>query len=205
MKTASLAAAAVAAACMVLSCGSAGGSGSGSGGGGGVQRSWNFEDPAKGVDRWELTSSEFWQYTGDIALAYDNTVFGNGMLRFDLDFSDPKNQSDWSEPKLKIDLLRAVGLKGMGSFAYDFYFTPTGRNKGSFKTKIFSNNVLDASIDIPDSGEDTGNGFVKVRVIVPFKPTSAFITDMRLSIIGSNTDYAGPVFIDNIEFIPIGQ
>ncbi|GHV29414.1 hypothetical protein AGMMS4952_15100 [Spirochaetia bacterium] len=202
MKSAKLCsvAAAFAAAFLVFSCASTGGSG-----GGGFAGGWNFDDPAKGTDRWGLARSEFYQYTGDIAISQDSETFGDGKLRIDLDFSAPENQKDWCEPKLVIDLPRSINIGGFGSLAYDFYFDPSARNQGNFQTKIFTNTSapIDANGGIPSSGEELENGFTHVEVVIPFKPTKGFITDLRLSIVGSGTDYVGPVFIDNIRFLPI--
>jgi mannan endo-1,4-beta-mannosidase len=185
----------------VLSCAS-------TGGGGGAQKEWTFDDAGKGTDGWYLTKAEFWQYTGDIDLGYDDSAFGDGMLRLDLDFSNPANQNDWSEPKLAIDFLRAVGLRGIGSFTFDFYFDPSARNQGQFQTKIYTEyggGKIDTVQPLSSSGETMPNGFVKVQASIPIEPVSTFINSIRFSVVGSNTDYVGPVYIDNIRFVPVGE
>jgi hypothetical protein len=194
-KVISVMAAAVLAVSLMVSCASTEGA---AGGGAGA---WDFDDPAAETAGWELTPGEFYQYRGDITLSYDNTTFGNGMLRLDLDFSDEIN-NEWSEPKLKNDFPKAFNVKGITRFAFDFYYNPSYRTNGVFKAKVFSNNgaSVDSSGDIPDEGEDAGNGFVKTQAAILIMPTAGFMPDMRFSIAGSLTDYKGPVFIDNMRW-----
>jgi hypothetical protein len=191
-------AAAAFAACLVFSCASTGGGGGEKGGGAGA---WDFDDPAAETAGWELTPGEFYQYHGDIALSYDDTTFGNGMLRLDVDFTNDIN-NEWSEPKIKNDFPKAVNIKGITRFAFDFYYNPSYRTNGSFKAKVFSNNgaSVDSTGEIPEGGEDAGNGFLKTRAAILIMPTAGFMPDMRFSIAGSLTDYKGPVFFDNMRW-----
>ncbi|MDR3284578.1 MAG: hypothetical protein LBS97_05320 [Treponema sp.] len=197
-------AAVVAALCLLVSCASK----DAGGGGAAAAYEWNFDNAGAGTDRWELTPSEFYQYTGPINLSWDDQTFGNGALKIDLDFSDPANQNNWSEPKLKIDFLRAVNLRGLGAVSFDFYFDPSLRNMGQFQTQIYAEYTggkVQAISPISSSGETLENGFVKVKAVIPFEPVKAFLTNIRLSLVGSDTDYVGPVYIDNIRFDPLAQ
>ncbi|MDR0375782.1 MAG: hypothetical protein LBH85_08685 [Treponema sp.] len=194
--------AAILVAALAVSCASSGG-----GNGGGAAKSagpagvWAFDDPAEETAGWELTPSEFYQYRGDIALSYDDATFGNGMLRLDVDFTNDIN-TEWSEPKLKIDLPKSINMKGVTQFAFDFYYNPSYRTTGSFKAKVFSNNgaSVDSAADIVEDGEDAGDGFVKTNAVILIMPTAGFLPDMRFSIAGSLTDYKGPVFLDNLRW-----
>jgi len=195
--------AALLASALVLSCASSGGGGkSGGGGARGPEGRWTFENPDAETGGWELASDEFYQYKGAASLSRDDTTFGRGMLRLDVDFTAAKD-FEWSEPKLKNDFPRAFNMKGITKFAFDFYYNPSLASGGNFKSKIFSNSnglrVDFTGNDILD-GEDAGNGFLKAPVEILIMPTAGFMTDMRLSIAGYLTDYKGPVFFDNMRW-----
>ncbi|GMO63699.1 MAG: hypothetical protein Ta2A_10990 [Treponemataceae bacterium] len=160
-------------------------------------KEWNF-DAAADTDGFRVANGEFWQYVGNPALSYDGTSFGSGMLQFELDFSPAANQTSWSEVKFKTDLPEAVNLGGVSRFTFDLYFNPAFRTKGGFQTKVFANNGIDANGAISTEGSDAGNGFVKTVVTLDLTPSTASISDLTLSIVGSETDYKGPVYIDNI-------
>jgi hypothetical protein len=171
------------------------------GGKGGGSASWDFDDPAADTAGWELATTEFYQYHGDIKLSRDDTTFpGNGVLRLDVDFTKDA-ALEWSEPKIKIDLPRAFNVKGVTQWTFDFYYNPALRSSGSFKTKVFTGGVnIDSAGDIPEDGEDAGNGFVKTTASILIMPTAGFLTDMRFSVAGYLTDYNGPVFFDNMRW-----
>ena len=165
-------------------------------------RSWTFEDPDAGTNGWRLATDEFYQYRASAALTRDDTTFGRGMLRLDVDFSGAKN-IEWSEPKLKNEFRRSINMRGITQFAFDFYYNPSLCTTGTFKAKVFSNsnglNVDFTSNDI-GGGEDAGNGYLKVPMAILIMPTGGNMSDMRLSIAGCLTDYKGPVFFDNLRW-----
>ena len=165
--------------------------------------SWEFSDPEKGVQGWELANSEFYQYHGPIKLSYDNTTLGKGLLRLDVDFTLSKDL-EWSEPKMRNDFPKAYNMKGKTRFMYDFYYKPDLHSPdGHFKSKIFTNGngiLVDSSGDAIEGGEDAGEGFVKKTVTILIMPISGFMTDLRFSIAGYLTEYKGPVFFDNMRF-----
>ncbi|MDR2535790.1 MAG: hypothetical protein LBD29_07145 [Treponema sp.] len=163
-------------------------------------KEWTFDTPAA-VREWEPATGEFWQYTGDIQLSHDMDATGSGAMRIDLDFSVPENQNDWSEPKIRTALAPPFDLTGYTELRFDFYYIPAHLTKGGFQAKIFASEGLEASASIPQEGEKRSNGLVKIQMVIKTTPSTAKITGLTFSIIGSNTDYAGPVFIDNIRFV----
>jgi hypothetical protein len=188
-------------AALVLSCAS-----SGSGGGGGGRAplgTWNFEDPNADTMGWYLANAEFYQYKGSAKLSRDDTTFGKGLLRLDVDSTGHKD-SEWSEVKMANDFPKSINMKGIDKFEFDFYYNPSLRSTGSFKPKIWSNNgskfINEAGIDI-EGGEDMGNGFYKASVEIYIMPGAGFIPDMRFGIAGCMTDYKGPVYIGNIAWV----
>ena len=163
---------------------------------------WDFDDPDGGTQGWELANGEFYMYKGTSALSRDDTTFGNGVLRLDVDFTQSKDL-EWSEPKMKNDFPKSFNMKGITQFSFDFYYNPALRTDGVFKSKVFSNsNGLKVDFTGEDivGGEDAGNGFLKVPVSILIMPGPGFMTDMRFSIAGYLTDYKGPVFFDNLRW-----
>jgi hypothetical protein len=189
--------------CVTLSCASSGGSSSGASSGGGGRSAlgtWTFENPDKETNGWYLATSEFYQYKGATKLSRDDTTFGRGMLRLDVDFTG-HGDIDWSEVKMANDFPKSIDMKGINIFAFDMYYNPSLRTGGSFKPKIWSNNgdkfINEGGMDI-EGGEDAGNGFVKAHSEIMIVPTRGFIPDMRFSIAGCLTDYKGPLFFEII-------
>jgi len=192
----------LAGAVLVTSCASSGGGGGG-GGARGPVGVWTFEDPNADTQGWYLANSEFYQYKGPAKLSRDETTFGKGVLRLDVDYTGYQ-ESEWSEIKMAIDFPKSINMKNVDKFAFDFYYNPSLRKSGVFKPKIWSNNgskfINETGIDI-EGGEDMGNGFLKAYVEIYIMPGGGFIPDMRLSIAGYLTDYKGPIFFGNIAWV----
>jgi len=185
------------------SCASTGGGGGGGSGARAPLGVWTFDNPDDETGGWWLSNAEFYQYKGQAKLSRDDTTFGNGMLRLDVDFTGHQNL-DWSEVKIANDFPKSINMRNISRFAFDFYYNPSLCSGGAFKPKIWSNNgskfINETGLDI-QGDEDMGNGFLKAHVEIFITPSGGFIPDMRLSIAGSLTDYKGPVFFDNIQWI----
>jgi len=190
------------AAVFAVSCASTGG-----GGGTGGERAplgvWTFENPDNDTGGWWLTNAEFYQYKGAAKLSRDDTTFSKGMLRLDVDFTGHKD-IEWAEVKIANDFPKSINMKNISRFAFDFYYNPSLRTCGVFKPKIWSNNgskfINETGLDM-EEGEKMDNGFIKVHVEIFITPSGGFIPDMRMSVAGSLTDYKGPVFFDNIQWV----
>jgi mannan endo-1,4-beta-mannosidase len=192
----------------LCACASSGGGGGGSSGGGGGGRPgeggvWTFDNPDFETEGWYLANSEFYQYHGSAKLSREDTAFGGGMLRLDVDYTQDKD-SEWSEVKMANDFPKSINMKGIDKFAFDFYYNPSLRSEGMFKPKIWSNNgskfINETGIDI-EGGDAVGDGWYKAKVEIYIMPGAGFIPDMRLSIAGYLTDYVGPVYFDNIAWV----
>jgi len=108
-----------------------------SSGGGGARAPlgvWTFENPDNDTGGWWLTNAEFYQYKGPAKLSRDDTTFGKGMLRLDVDFTGHQNL-DWSEVKLANDFPKSINMKNISRFAFDFYYNPSFSKSGTFKPK----------------------------------------------------------------------
>jgi len=163
---------------------------------------WKFGNKANGTCGWDLATSEFYQYPGTAKLSWDGDTLGMGLLRLDVDYTKAK-ELEWSEVKIFSDFPKSLNMKGKTRFTFDFFYNPTFATNGHFKAKVFSNNngflINDVSDEIT-GGANAGKGFLKVRVVIPVKSVSGFMTDMRFSIAGYLTDYKGPVFFDNLRW-----
>ncbi|MCL2809961.1 MAG: glycoside hydrolase family 26 protein, partial [Treponema sp.] len=166
--------------------------------------SWNFLDPSAGTAGWEAVPNEFWAYSGTAVLSRDDSTFGRGMLRFDVDFTADSHR-DWSEPKLRYTFSEPFSLEGIVRFTFDFYYNPYYASGGHFRSKIIA---LDDNVTVLDSvssgisGEEEVGDFVKATVSLRIRNTGRSMDGMLLSIAGYMTDYKGPVFFDNLRWEP---
>jgi len=164
---------------------------------------WKFGNQANGTCGWELATTEFYQYPGTAKLSWDGTTLGMGLLRLDVDFTKAK-ELEWSEVKMFSDFPKSLNMKGKTKFTFDFFYNPKlATTDGHFKAKVFSNNsgfLVNDNSDEITGGSNAGQGFLKIKVTIPIRPVSGFMTDMRFSIAGYLTDYKGPVFFDNLRW-----
>ncbi|MCL1931337.1 MAG: hypothetical protein FWF55_05935 [Treponema sp.] len=200
MKAFKCALAVIAISILVFSCASSGGS---SGEAGSVVPiSWDFDDPSADTAGWRVATGEFWDYSGTAALSRDDATFGNGMLKFDVDFS-ANSKSEWSEPKIRTSVGKAVSLKGYSKFTFDIYYNPELSSSGGFNSKVIAQygtgTTTESVGSVINAQDDAGNGFLKATVSLPIRSSGSMDT-VIFSIAGYLTDYKGPVFFDNIRW-----
>ncbi|MCL2209595.1 MAG: glycoside hydrolase family 26 protein [Treponema sp.] len=163
---------------------------------------WNFDNPSEGTAGWKVVPDEFWAYSGTAQLSRDDTVFGKGMLRFDVDFTADSGK-DWSEPKIKFIFKEPVDMGGLVNFSFDFYYNPNFSTGGHFKSKIIAlngNSTLVDSVSGAISGRDETGEYLKAPVTLSIRNTKGKMDSMLLSIAGYLTDYKGSVFFDNLRW-----
>lgn len=159
---------------------------------------WKFDDENVGVSNWKYGGN--WAYNGkDITVSYDKEI-GQGSLKLDVDYSKDVAAS-WSEVKLQNDFSEPKNFNGYNLLTYDFIYDPSKMTTGEFKTKLFITDIADVNIDIDtDNAEDMGDGLKKAKVKLEFASKNKEVSSVILGIIGSSTDYSGPIYIDNISF-----
>lgn len=193
------------AAALVFSCASGGG-----GGGGGSAPSepvegfsWNFADPAVGSNGWTVAVDEFWDHKGTANVSWDDTTFGRGMLRLDLDFTADKG-SEWSEPKMNYAFETPFEMKGITNFSFDVIYNPEFSTTGYFKCKIMTfngtRNTSEAEDQRINAQDEVGNGYLKATVNMRPRRSTTPMDRLIFAIVGYRTDYKGPVFIENMRF-----
>jgi hypothetical protein len=185
---------------LMFSCASAGGAKTDQAAPG-IKYSWSFDDPAAGTAGWYMVPDEYWDFHGTAELSRDDTTFGKGMLRMDIDYTKDSN-SEWSEPKMKMEF--NTPIEGMRKFTFDILFNPEFSKGGHFKSKII---VYNDKKSLADNGSDAiialdelPNGYVKGTVTLTIRTVSQPVNNMLFSIAGYKTDYKGPIFFDNIRW-----
>ena len=160
--------------------------------------SWDFK---KDLDGWKYGGK--WAYKGKPEIG-QSAQFG-GTVRLGVDFSEVADSS-WSEVKLECGTAAAkpLDLAGANVVAYVFYFIPAQMTGGQFKTKVYAKDAqgketinTDIAIDT-EHAKDAGNGWkiVPVKVLIPKQ--EAALTYFMVSVVGSNTDYKGDLFIGKL-------
>lgn len=151
---------------------------------------WTFDDSDQG---WKYGGA--WTYDGTEEVNFDSD---KKALKLGLDYS--KNVGDsWSEFKIENKLEKPININGYNVLTYDFIYNPKSMTTGQFKTKLFITDgpAKDVVIDLANA-EDLGNGLKKVQVTIGFDNVNIDVNSITIGIVGSNTDYKGELYIDNI-------
>ncbi|RII36464.1 mannanase [Clostridium chromiireducens] len=157
---------------------------------------WNFDTDAQG---WGYGGN--WTYNGptDNVVNYDSSAIGSGALKLSVDYSNNSSDS-WSEFKINKDLGTTTSFNGYNILTYDFIYDPSKMAAGGFQTKLFVTDSLNTygAIDLTNE-VDIGGGLKKAHVTLKFTSKDVSANSIILGIIGSNTDYKGDIYIDNIK------
>lgn len=158
---------------------------------------WKFDDSTKDLDGWAYNGG--YQYSGSTenVVNYDSSV-GGGSIKLDVDYSKDSAIS-WSEFKISKTLDEETSFNGYNILTYDFVYDPAKMTSGGFQTKLFITNSLNTYglIDLSNA-TDAGNGLKKAQVALKFTSQDVNAGSITIGIIGSNTDYKGNLYIDNI-------
>lgn len=157
---------------------------------------WNFDSDAEG---WSYEG--MWAYKGptDNVVNYDDKTIGSGALKLSVDYSNDSSVS-WSEFKISKNLGEETSFNGYNILTYDFIYDPSKMTTGAFQTKLFISDSLNTydKIDLTNA-EDIGDGLKKAQVTLKFSSKDVSANSIILGVIGSNTDYKGDIYIDNIK------
>jgi hypothetical protein len=161
--------------------------------------SCDFSDPAS-LANWVMVPEEYWDFKGTASLSLDDKTLGMPLLRMDVDFTKDAGSS-WSEPKMRGTF--NPPLEGVRTFYFDIYYNPSFSKGGLLKSKIIifsgktelANNMTDTIKTV----EELPNGYVKGTVRLVAR-SSKPVDNMLLSIVGSMTNYKGPVFLGNMRW-----
>lgn len=181
-----------------------GGSGGGGGGGGGgsapmrpvnLPHTWDF---SKQADGWKYDKAWNSDYSGS---SKTKVMLQDGRLRIDVDFSKDGDKS-WSQLAVTLWHDSGMSIKGATHASLDFFYIP-GALDGSFAMKLYSNAGIDrdAAIDAEDAEKVQIGSITYNKVTVDFNfPAirSDKVQDLAICLVGKNTTYKGPLYIDNI-------
>lgn len=153
---------------------------------------WNFD-----------TSEDGWKYGG----AYDykgkeGVSYADDLkaLKLDVDYSNDDSVS-WSEFKISNTFENNINFNNYNKLTFDFIYNPDNMTKGEFKAKLFIDNCADVNTTIDlEKTESLENGLKKAVVTMEFDSKDVNVNSVIIGIIGSNTDYKGSIYIDNITF-----
>ena len=154
---------------------------------------WTFDNDDEG---WNFAGA--WTYSG----SQENVVNfdeNEKALKLDVDYS--KNVGDsWSEFKIEKKFEdEGLQLNGYNVLTYDLIYNPEYMSTGTIKTKLFIENgpEKDVVIDL-ENVEDLENGRKKAKAVIEFNNTDMEADAITIGLVGSNTDYKGSIYIDNI-------
>lgn len=147
-----------------------------------------------------------WKFGGVYSYAKEPNLAGDvrfdGSIRIGLDFT--ANASDgWSEVKVEYGQC-PLNISGYNVLSYNLYFKPENMTQGSFKAKLYGKSVDDKEVinACPDldisKAVDVGDGYKCLLVKIPFKAVDTSLSYFCLSIVGSNTDYKGDMYIGQL-------
>ncbi len=160
---------------------------------------WSFDKDTAG---WQYDGK--WAYKGKPAVAHTQAV-GGGALKADVDFR-PTQDKDWSEVKLgqsDVSEEKPLDLGNANRIGFDFYDQEKAMTTGAFKTKISmktqDGKEVQAIADIDTKGATRAkDGWMKAHILVPFTTPETPVTLLEVNLVGSLTDYCGPLAVDNI-------
>lgn len=159
---------------------------------------WDFKKDMAG---WKYGGK--WAYKGKPEVS-QSAEFG-GSIKLKVDYS-PTADQNWSEVKLENTQAAAktLDITGTNVVSYDLYYNPKNMTAGSFKTKVYAKDtagseVINSAPDIDlEKAKDAGNGWKVVTVKIPYQPVKSPLNYLLVSVVGSNTDYNGDIFVKNL-------
>ncbi len=152
---------------------------------------WDF---AEGIDGWYYDGT--WDNQGDNSTEWNEQY---QALAMNVDYSKDA-ASTWSEIKSSFwgDDFTA---EGANKLTFDFIYDSSELKMGCFKTKLFSNSGIDTNTSISvDNAQEYDGNLKKVEVSMTFDTTD-IENGITIGVIGSETDYQGVVYLDNVTLI----
>ena len=163
------------------------------------------EKPDKPVQENVLASWSFdenindWYYDGVWDNQGQNSLDWSGQyqaLAMQVDYSKDV-KSTWSEIKSSY-WDDDFEVKDANKIAFDFIYDPALMTKGGFKVKLFADSGIDINASINfDNAEDYADGFKVVHFSMSYD-TKNIENGFTIGLIGSETDYQGMVYLDNV-------
>lgn len=157
----------------------------------------DFSKP-EDINSW--TEGEKYSYSGGMTIGYDEQVCKGAMV-LDLDYSKDSNET-LSVAQFTYTFPAATQLEDYNQFSFDFIYDPAKMTTGYFMANLFVDAFvgwIDKNTTISNEA-DYGKGLKKAKAVINFKSPTEAVTNFTIGIIGSSTDYKGPIYIDNVRF-----
>lgn len=157
--------------------------------------SWDFRD---GMDGWKYGGK--WDYKGEPVI--EASKEHGGTVKLGVNYAENKD-SGWSEVKLEYGKT-PLDVTGANTVSYDLYYQPSAMTGGQFKTKVYAKDTKDEEVinvapDIDLSqAKKAGKGWNVVHVAVQVPDVKAPLSYFMVSIVGSNTDYTGDLYLGHM-------
>lgn len=155
---------------------------------------WDF---AEGIDGWYFDG--VWDNKGENSIAWNEKY---QALAMNVDYSNDMT-STWSEIKSSF-WNDDFAVDGVNKVIFDFIYDSAELQTGSFKTKFFSDKgsaTVDTNTTINlDNAQEYEGTLKKAEVTLEFDNTD-LKKGLTIGIIGSETDYQGVVYLDNVTLI----
>lgn len=157
----------------------------------------DFEEEAQ-MNNWSgETGYQYWH--GGDANAQPDLLYDaeNKQLKVNLDYTANSSEG-WSEAKVKYTAPDAgVDVSQYNQVSIDLIYPESGSNIS--KLKFFSDGIINKDTEIDTSNaEKLSNGYQKVTVTMGFSPSKDPLKDLTIGIIGSNSNFKGDVYLDNL-------
>lgn len=157
-----------------------------------IVAAWDFD---AGIEGWSYGGSG-WEY--DYHGKSGEITAENGMLKLNVDYSQDGG-SGWSQVAACYWSDQGFDLSGAQQMPLDLIYEKD-KLDGSFTVKAYSSAGVNAYAAVDTaSAVDLGDGLAKAAVTLGFDPVgSASVHDWTICLIGSQTTYSGPVWLDNL-------
>ena len=166
-----------------------------------VKMAWDF---AEGIDGWYYDATSSWNNScagkDNVSVAWDEA---SQSLKASVDYSKDID-SNWSQLGINFWTDEAMDLSGVNNASFDLIYNPENRTMGTFSVKAFTNAGVDAYVSVDEAkAETTDEGMLKNHISISFdaitEASGAAVNDFTICLIGVYTDFAGDVYIDNIQ------
>lgn len=151
---------------------------------------------------WYVASGWEYNYSG---MSNSGVTQANGMVRIAADFQRDADKgyskfsfSYWDDGRIAFENVNRVTM--------DLYFDADSLTTGSLRLALNSEALDVSDFDLDLSAAETVSGTLKkLPVTMPCENACGSTQSVTFSLIGLNTDFAGEIWLDNIQFIPAGE
>ncbi|WP_167955167.1 glycosyl hydrolase [Anaerosporobacter faecicola] len=164
-----------------------------------VVKSWSFDTDVQG---WEYAAGWEYKYQG---ASNSNVTFDDEMLKVDLDYSADVGEG-YSKAVIK-HWESGLLLEGVNKAEWDLYYNPSSMSTGSFNMEVYTDHGSASSAIDFSKATKISEDYYKLHVSMNFaEPLEGATYDqVAIQVIGSNTDFKGSFWFDNIVLSEVSE